>query len=333
MIFTYRLIKGIPLGLLMSLLLTTSAFSAPSVGITSAPGWVISVPPGGKTASAKEISEGHYVVFIDRQVHLGLKTTYTRVIRQIESESGVQNGSEISVYFDPSFEKLNFHHLTIWRNGEAVSQLKSSDFKVLPVETDRQRFIYNGNYLASVILNDVRKGDRIDYAYSQTGWNPVLQDKYSGTLDFGVYDYIPHIHYAIIAETSRKIRFKDFNDPPKKATRKTGNDTVYEWDLKNVKGTPYVNFAPSWWRSDPFVQVSEYQSWQEVVDWGLSFYQVPPVSGVLKTKTEEWKKQANGSHFAYIEQAVRFVQDEIRYLGIETGENSHRPHPPEQVFS
>jgi hypothetical protein len=30
--------------------------------------------------------------------------------------------------------------------------------------------------------------------------------------------------------------------------------------------------------------------------------------------------------------AVRMVQDEIRYLGIESGPNSHRPHPPAQVL-
>jgi hypothetical protein len=30
--------------------------------------------------------------------------------------------------------------------------------------------------------------------------------------------------------------------------------------------------------------------------------------------------------------ATRFVQDEVRYLGVEMGPNSHQPHPPEQVL-
>ncbi|MFX8207373.1 transglutaminase domain-containing protein, partial [Acinetobacter baumannii] len=30
--------------------------------------------------------------------------------------------------------------------------------------------------------------------------------------------------------------------------------------------------------------------------------------------------------------ALRFVQREVRYLGIEMGANSHAPHPPETVL-
>ncbi|WP_254083201.1 DUF2569 family protein [Dawidia cretensis] len=36
---------------------------------------------------------------------------------------------------------------------------------------------------------------------------------------------------------------------------------------------------------------------------------------------------------AYVEEVVRFVQDEVRYLGFETGMNSHMPHAPLTVYN
>lgn len=306
--------------------------AAPSVGIKPAPSWLLPIIPGGKSPAPKDFSDGYYVAFSDRQVHLDKKTTYNHQIRQIASESGIQNGSEISVVFDPSYERIDFHRITVWRDGKAVSEMKASDFKVIPVETDRQRFIYNGDFSASVILKDIRKGDRIEYAYSLTGWNPVFLNKYSSTFSFGVYDYISHMHYAVITDSDRKIYFKDFNKPPGKTTGKKNSITSYEWDLKNIKNIRYEDNVPSWFSNQPAVQITEYKTWKEVVDWGLNFYQIPAVAGPLKNKVEEWKKLSKGSRHAYMEFAVRFVQDEIRYLGVETGENSHRPHSPDEVF-
>jgi transglutaminase-like putative cysteine protease len=35
----------------------------------------------------------------------------------------------------------------------------------------------------------------------------------------------------------------------------------------------------------------------------------------------------------YILEAIRFVQDEVRYLGVETGINTHKPYPPSQILA
>ncbi|TDE14584.1 DUF3857 domain-containing transglutaminase family protein [Dyadobacter psychrotolerans] len=318
--------------MLAYLLLAHDALATPSVGIKPVPSWIVPVTPGGKPPSVKDFSDGYYFSFIDTQVHLEKKTTYQHIIRQIASETGVQNGSEISVVFDPSYEHIDFHKILVWREGKIISIMKASDFKLIPVETDRQRFIYNGSYSASVVLNDIRKGDKIEYAYSITGWNSVFQNKYSNILDFGVYDYVAHKHYAVVAEKSRKLYIKEFNKPPKKTIRKENKSSIYEWDLKDIKNIKYQDYVPSWFDNQPRIQLTEYKNWDEVVKWGLEFYRIPELSGTLKLQIQELKKKANGNRNAYIELASRFVQDEIRYLGIETGENSHRPQSPDDVF-
>ena len=308
------------------------ALAVPAISTSPVPSWVIPVVPGGKPPSAKEFSEGYYVAFRDKQINLDKKSTFFRSIRQVVTETGIQNGSEISVAFEPSYERVEFHNVIVWRQGKAISQLKVSDFKVMPVESDRQRFIYYGYYTASLILKDIRKGDRIEYSYSTTGWNPVFQNKYSGIFDFGVSDYVPHTHFAVSASETRQIFLKEFNHAPKKKVSKQNGNVIYEWDLKDIKHIDYEDFSPSWYYKEPYVQVTDFKDWGEVVKWGSQYYQIPPVTGGLKAKIDEWKKNADSRH-RYIELASRFVQDEIRYLGVETGENSHRPHRPDEVFS
>jgi transglutaminase-like putative cysteine protease len=306
--------------------------AAPNIGIKPVPSWVVPVTPGGKPAGAKDFSNGYYIAFSDIQTNLDEQTTYRRVIRQIVSESGVQNGSEIFIGFDPSYEHLSIHSLVVWRDGVAASRLNLVDFKVIPVESDRQRFIYNGFHTASVILKDIRKGDRIELAYSLTGWNPVFKGKYSDVFNFATNDYVGHIHAAVVAKAGRTVYIKDFNKPPTRKEKTVNGLRVYEWDARSVRRIHYDEDVPGWYDETPTVQVTEFKSWQEVVDWGLNFYSIPIVSGPLKAKVEEWKRTSE-TRLDYIEKAVRFVQDDVRYLGIETGENSHRPHKPEDVFN
>lgn len=319
------------IALLCLLLSLTSLFADPGVNITPSPAWVVPVKALGKPAAQKEISGGFYLAFSDYQVNLDEQSGYTHFTRQIISESGIQNGSDITVAFDPTYEKLDFHQVTVWREGKGTSQLQLAEIKVMPLETDRQRFLYNGHYTASIILKDIRKGDRIEVAYSRKGWNPVFQGKYSDFFHFDSFDYTQYQHFAIIADQKRELIFKDFNKPPtRKVTARSGKN-IYEWEMANLKSTTYDDYVPEWHIKSPYVQVTEFKSWKEVVDWGLGFYGEAKLSGAIKSKVAGWRKD-NESSSEFIGKVVRFVQDEIRYLGVETGENSHRPHSPDQVF-
>ena len=72
-------------------------------------------------------------------------------------------------------------------------------------------------------------------------------------------------------------------------------------------------------RCFPTVQVSEFGTWTEVAAWGERlFAQQRPVEGPVRA----WVKKELGDATnipAFIQRATRFVQDEIRYVGIEVG--------------
>jgi hypothetical protein len=82
------------------------------------------------------------------------------------------------------------------------------------------------------------------------------------------------------------------------------------------------------------VQISEYKSWAEVAAWAN---EINPANThlhgeagafVAKLKTR-YKTDKN----ALFRAAVQFVQDEVRYMGVENGEYSHRAGNPEKIFN
>lgn len=318
---------------LVLLLALNHAVTNAQVKIEKEPQWKVNFTPTKLKPNPKDVSDGYFELLVEKQQHVELEAHYTHIVREIVSASGVQNGSGISVNYEPAFQKLVFHKITIRRNGQEINKLTPSAVKISPIEEERSRFLYNGTNNASVILEDIRKGDLIDYSYTITGENPIFEKKFFD--NFYLYTNYPvsQLYEAIIVSSKRKLYTKEFNNPAKPKISTKDGLTIYEWNLILPKIYKFEDYEPQWHEGYPYVEFSEYNSWKQVVDWALPLYKIPkqaPVS--LNAKISEFKKAADGDLDKYAELATRFTQDEIRYMGIEVGTNSHQPHAPEKVF-
>jgi len=88
---------------------------------------------------------------------------------------------------------------------------------------------------------------------------------------------------------------------------------------------------PVWFEPYQQAQVALDQSWADVVSWGLPLY--PPVQEIpdeLETRLQQWRELPDD--LQRMTAALRTVQDQIRYFGVEMGENTHRPAPPSQTW-
>ena len=324
------------LKLLLSILLiiAPSWLQAQKVSTSPTPTWLAPYSPDlTQKPNTKNISDGYYLLLLEEQRQAELRSNYQHYIRQIISEAGIQNGSEISVDYDPQYEKLNFHKIVIHRDGKEINRLPGASFKLLQKEQDLSRFIYSGTYTAYLILEDVRKGDQIEYAYSITGDNPIFSGKLDTRMYFVAYEPIVNYYKNLIVNPNRHVRFKLFNnaEPPR---QKTWNGlTVYEWNSVDIREADNNSYVPSWYNPFTRVQFSEYASWKEVAEWGMKINAMPPPGPALAHKIAALKKAANGDKASYLLQALRFVQDDIRYMGIEMGEYSHRPNTPDKVLA
>jgi hypothetical protein len=305
-----------------------------NLSVTPTPSWLVPYHPDlNKKPDAREISDGYYLVLSEEQNNAEAQAVYHHTIRQIVSETGIQNGSEISIDYDPNYQKLHFHQIIIRRDGEVINKLQLSSFKVLQQEEDLSEFIYSGVYTAYYMLEDVRKGDEIEYAYTLEGRNPIFDNKYSNYFYLANYTQVMNLYKNLIISPQRDVQFRSFNGAALPTKSDWKGMELYEWKAFSLAPARETHKTPSWYYTQPFVQVSEYKDWKEVADWGVRISTPPPAGALLKARVAELKKESGNDKALYMQKATRFVQDDIRYMGIEMGEYSHRPNTPDKILS
>jgi hypothetical protein len=306
------------------------------VQIKPEPAWVVSIhPEAGRSPDLKDVSNGFYYELMNRQVNLVNHAVYFHFIRHIVNESGVQDASEVSVNFAPQFQQIVFHKVMIVRSGKFISQLEISSIKLADEESNAAEYEYNGIKRAYLILKDVQKGDLVDVSYSIIGINPVFGGLYSGDFYFTSSSPVANYFLSFLTEPDHTLYIKSFNQASAPTEKKGGGLKIYQWKNPHLNIGDADSNIPSWYTSDPFVTVSEFANWKQVVDWGLhifSNYQLPLPESLLR-QMDSWRKTANGNPDIFSNLALRFVQDQIRYLGLEIGTNTHEPHSPVTVYN
>ncbi|MGV3541068.1 MAG: DUF3857 domain-containing protein, partial [Rufibacter sp.] len=320
--------------LVLGLIFQVMAAGKP-VATGSEPVWVLKTQfrDKAKPAGAKNnASDGYLYLLKDAQEHVGEKTRYYHYSRKIVTDAGLQYGSEIGVQYDPDYEKLVFHRIVIHRDGQVLNRLVPKEFKVVQQEKDRERFIYDNSLTALISLTDVRVGDVIDYSFSVIGENPI-HPKYAGYFGLSGAEETDQVLVRVLTPANRPLRYKLYNTAQKIQEIRQPNLIEYRWAGNQVPGRSPEDHLPSWYSPYGYVWFTEYTSWEQVNEWAQRLYALPAVKNAkLQEKIEEIKEN-DGSDEGRITAAVKFVQNEVRYLGNEGGIYGYQPQDPGVVFT
>lgn len=327
--------RGILLFSLLFLTLLSSAGAADSnqVHVALPPDWIRVRPePDYTTAVREEGRRGVYYLLVDRQTHAEKQETYSHLIYKITSTAGLQDASQISLSFDPNYQSIDLHALKIWREGKSENRLLLEKMQILQQERDLERFQYNGQLTALFLLEDVRVGDVVEYAYTRKGQNPIFGPHYVDTSLTNWGSPIREQSLRLLCAKTRHLVHQQLGGSPMTLeVHQEGDLVAYEWTAKNQKAAEFEAGAPSWFLPLSLVQISDFENWKDVVNWALPLYARTPLSEPLRAKAHELVAGLHSNK----ERAVAildFVQRDIRYLGMELGPRSHAPTEPDRVF-
>ena len=193
--------------------------------------------------------------------------------------------------------------------------------------------LYNGTLTALLLLEDVRKGDIIEYSYTIKGFNPIFNDKYCDVFNTRFTVPIGNVYYKVVTPENKKINIKCTDAGVHERTEHTKLGVEYEWKLSRIEPLRVDKRVPSWFDPFPSIFISEYNSWSEVSSWASNLFPVNvSLSPGVQKKINDIRTN-NTSNEARTLAALHFVQDEIRYMGIEMGTSSHKPGDPNKTFS
>jgi len=299
------------------------------------PTWVQKVVPSvDPTSTAAQAGTSSTRILDDEQTRVSSSVErYYHYYKRVDNTAGLEDLSQLHFNFEPSYQQLSIHFVRILRNGTTIDALKPSEIQVIQKEEELAQQLYNGTSAAVIFVNDVRVGDVVEFAYTITGENPVLGGKFTDTLYIADDEPIKERVLRVLFPTKRFLAVKNYNTDLQPTRQTIGDDTEYLWYSKDVSAVNRDDSTPNWFNPYPRIILSEFQSWADVVNWALPYYQNSQLNNTeLKAKVEEWKKSSESPELRTVS-ALRFVQDEIRYLGIELGRYSHQPTAPEKVFT
>lgn len=306
--------------------------SAREFDVRPAPSWIEPLAAETSLAIARQnVRWGIYDLVDDHQVRAGdgAEWQYFRTVRKVLSPSGVQNASELELDFDPSFERLVLHHVQIVRGELLIDALLPGEIRVIEKEADSDNRIYDGERTALLFLKDVRPGDVIDYAWSLDGANPLLDGRF--TERFALSSAVPtrRMRHRLVWAAPRPLHWRG-GQP---AVTQHADAQVLTWERRDVPALDVEDEVPSWYEPWQTVEVTEFASWHDVATWASALFVVDDVSRLEVQQLAARIASEHPTRDARITAAIRFVQDEIRYLGIEMGRNSHEPHQPSETLS
>ncbi len=262
-----------------------------------------------------------------------IRESFSHFTRQIVNDAGLEGASQVTVGFEPSYQQVTFHWLRIHRDGQWLDRLSVPQMKVIQREPELESQVYDGRLSAITFIEDLRVGDVLDYAYTIRGANPVFGPAFfeSFALDWSVS--IERASFRLLWPPARHLNVRNQGTRIEPRSRPLGGYTEMVWESADTRAVTNESGVPAWHDPWGWVQLSEYSDWGEVANWGWRLFDSvrAPLTPQLRQKVEEWKaRSADPDERALL--ATRFVQDEVRYVGLEMGEGSHRPTRPDIVF-
>lgn len=273
------------------------------------------------------------LLLVERQVDVASRLDFAHYAYRIETVAGLQQSGQIRVVFAPSYQTLRWHFLRVWRDGKSRDALDPNSIQLLRQEEDADKFLYHGKITALVILHDLRVGDTIEYGYSLTGINPVFGANYSTTFIGASSTAIDKIFYRIRTAPGRPVNIAPFGEfKAEYSMTRQGEVVDHRWKASDIPAISAVGDAPSHIGQFPYIQITEYGSWGEVRRWAQDLFAnhlkpTPELDEIVRTVTAGCTTQDQKAGAL-----LRFVQDDIRYLGLHLLEGTHRPAPPIEVL-
>ena len=275
------------------------------------------------------------ILLDDYQIHVSDKGTdrYYHYAQRIETTAGLNDLSQLKLYFEPSYQQLTIHSIRVYRGGNTIDALKPSEIKIIQKEDQLDQQLYNGTLAALIFMNDLRVGDVVDYSYTVTGENPVLGGRFADRIYLADSQAAQRLIVRVVWPTRRALEIKKHNTNLEPAVQASGDETEYLWDRSDAPAEEFEDSTPAWVERYPTVDLTEFKTWADVVQWALPLFKVSgAIPPQLEAKIRGWKSDFQTPEQRLIA-ALRFVQDEVRYLGIELGRYSHQPSQPANVFS
>ncbi len=301
------------------------------MGTADAPEWVEDVPLGGFASDRSgQIRGGIAFLLSDRQVR---KTVtgfeyFHRFAYEVVDRTGLEDAARITYSFDPTRETVSFNAIRIQRDGAEINRLADAEVTVLRQEEDLENSLIDGDLTALVQLEDVRVGDVIEYALSGVVEQELWPDELFWMAQVEWQVPLAQMHFKLSVPEELTVSYRSVSTDLEPEVVRQDGWTSYKLHVHDPKPVRLEDNLPNDYVSFGLVAFTTMDEWSDVVDWAeplFTFDEALPEDFVAQLDEIAANYSTPGERATH---ALRLVQDQIRYLGLEIGLGSHVPRAP-----
>jgi tetratricopeptide (TPR) repeat protein len=298
--------------------------------------WVIEHPtPSISPAHRLLANNGKLYILGEDQIRWvkGGYEEFKRTMIEVTDRSGLEDAAQIEISYDPSIASIVLNQLRIWRDGKIINHLEDTEPTILRREGQLDEGIVDGQLTVVLQLKDVRIGDIVDYSWTKKITKSMWPNH--NFIDISAQWSVPvGISYFRMSWPSQySFDQRSFKTQEQVKSHAEGKNTIYELTISDPAPLPAEKNVPAWNYQWGGIEMSTMSSWRDVVNWARPLYNgdltLPPdFTKKIDTISRRFSKPEDRAT-----EALRLVQDEIRYVGNEMGDGSYKPREPAKVIS
>ncbi len=300
------------------------------------PEWVKSIPiPEFTQANLTSHVNGEAWLLSDVQTiaRPGGNTTFIHFATKVIDRIGLENGSNLTLSHDPKRQSLILNKILVWRAGVTINHEIDARIDTYRKEANISNGTLNGYAQTSLLIPDVRVGDIVEVAYTIDTIEAVFGLPYDTNFQLAFNTPVEVLYRRFLWPESNPLDYRTFNSSVAPVITKNGANLEYVWNLQKPAPQKLEASREPGKQQGSEVAVSSATSWKQIVDLMKPYYATTrPLPVALVERLDSISKKFPNKTDQLTE-ALRIVQDEIRYVSLSIGPGAFIPRSPMEVYS
>ncbi len=270
--------------------------------------------------------DGHGVAFllVDEQHDVATHAISARTVRRLLTHSAVQALGQVELDFDPAAHVLIIHELAIWRrdpvNGwQKRSVARRDAFLLRQREQQLEQQILNGRLSLVALLEDVRVGDAIDMAWTLQPREPLPGFRFSCFSAAAWSVPVARAYFSVKLDPTKPVRSRVHVPSSGEKPEEQLTDDRATWISERPSIFLTEPNTPGWNWLFPLIDISGWADWAEVANFAAQLWADAMMDGAEAIVIEAARLRDGHERSAAALAAIRFVQEEVRYLSADFG--------------
>ncbi|MBK7688614.1 MAG: DUF3857 domain-containing protein [Elusimicrobia bacterium] len=274
-----------------------------------------------------------HVLLLNIDAHIELFPDFTRkshltVLHKVQSPEAIKNGfGEFQQDYNPKFDRLTMSAVVITPDGKRIHHNKVQD-----KARSGDNAVYDDTHVVTLTLPRLTVGSTVELKVVKHNFNPRVPGQIELFTQIDPLTEAKRVRYAVTWPQGMDLTFLPLNGlQPGNSTLANGKHTR-EWVLEDRDEIPDEAHMPPLEHLAGTLAISHWKDWSQ-----LDAFFAPVVEGSAKV-TPALQKFAEGfvakstSTEIRIQEVFNYIDDNIRYVSMNLGQNGLTPHPAEETL-